>query len=103
MDIVRIMSSARTIYFGTFVHSASLKELAVISDGMLGVDGEGVICFVERGEAVQGYLSSGDQDGLGQVAREWIGGVGDGKTVLRLGRSRQGAVTFWYPGFVGKG
>ena len=94
--------SPGTIHFGTFVHNASLQELAILGDGMIGVDSQGIIRFVEQGEAVQNYTSSGNQEGLSEVAREWIRGAQDGETILNHKRSLEGAVTFWYPGFVGK-
>ena len=94
--------SSRTIYFGTFVHNASLKELAVLSDGMVGVDSQGIIRFIDQGAAVQNYRSAGKNDGLSEIAREWIRGVQGRGTILNFHGSQEGAVAFWYPGFVGK-
>lgn len=42
-------SLSKTIYFGAFVHSKTLKELEICEKGAIGVDEAGIIRFVERG------------------------------------------------------
>ncbi|KZM21994.1 Guanine deaminase [Ascochyta rabiei] len=39
---------SRTIYIGTFAHSISLTELEICENGVIGVDENGVIAFVEK-------------------------------------------------------
>lgn len=40
--------SSTTVYYGTFVHSISLANLEIVTNGVLVVDGEGVIAHVEK-------------------------------------------------------
>lgn len=37
-----------TVYYGTLVHSVSIKDLEIIENGVLVVDGQGVITLVEK-------------------------------------------------------
>ncbi len=48
MPIFETSSQPRTVYFGPFVHSATLAELDICESGAIGVDEEGVIAFVDR-------------------------------------------------------
>jgi guanine deaminase len=37
-----------TLYYGTFVHSVSITEVEIISQGVVVVDAQGLIVHVER-------------------------------------------------------
>ncbi len=41
-------TSKRTIYVGRFIHCLSLTELEICEKGVIGVDAQGSIAFVER-------------------------------------------------------
>ncbi|OCK73284.1 guanine deaminase [Lepidopterella palustris CBS 459.81] len=43
-----VLSLKKTIYLGPFVHSQSLAELEICTQGAIGVDEKGTIAFVER-------------------------------------------------------
>ena len=73
----------KTIYFGAFVHSKTLKELEICEKGAIGVDETGIIRFVERGvEAVEDVMKRYEDWRDAKVQR--IGGEG-----------------FFFPGFIG--
>jgi guanine deaminase len=72
----------KTIYFGAFVHSKTLKELEICEKGAIGVDETGIIRFVERGvEAVEDVMKRYEDWRDAKVQR--IGGEG-----------------FFFPGFI---
>jgi hypothetical protein len=72
----------RTVYHGPFVHSKALNELDICEKGVIGVDENGKIAFVER-----------DQRDAKTVAQEHGWGTCDVVTVGDNG--------FFFPGFIG--
>ncbi len=81
-QIPDIQPLKRTLYLGRFIHCVSLAELEICEDGVIGVDDNGRIGFVERG--VEDHL---------QLAKNY--GWSDCET-LRAGKDQ-----FFFPGFVG--
>lgn len=72
----------RTVYVGTFIHSASLKELDVLEDAAVAVDdGTGKILLVKK-------------DVTEEVVKLWEGETGT--RVVRAGKGQ-----FFFPGFIG--
>lgn len=80
--MVASASVGKTIYLGPFAHCVSLTDLEICAEGVIGVDEEGVIRFVER------------EVGLAQVQEKHVDWK-DAKVV----RVEDG---FFFPGFIGK-
>lgn len=78
-------ASHQTIFFGPFVHCATLSELDICESGAIGVDAEGIIAFVERDVTFET---------LDQVSEKH--GWTDCKVV------RIYDTGFFFPGFIGK-
>jgi hypothetical protein len=76
----------RTVYIGTFLSCKSLTDLDVLEDTAVGVNENGVIAFIERGQS--GQLEAAAQ------RLEW-----NDYSVVRQPDTNIG---FWFPGFVGK-
>lgn len=77
-----IATIQRTIYVGTFIHSASLTELEVLEDAAVSVDdGTGKILAVEKA------VTEG-------MVKLWEGEVGT--KIVRAGEGQ-----FFFPGFIG--
>lgn len=72
----------RTLYLGRFIHCVSLTKLEICEHGIIGVEDNGRIAFVERG--VKNYF---------QVTKKH--GWSDYKT------TRAAKDQFFFPGFVG--
>lgn len=48
-----------TIYYGTLIHSISIEQLDIVSNGVLVVNGKGVIVHVEKDvENLQEFLDT---------------------------------------------
>ena len=73
---------AQTVYVGTFIHSVSPTELEICEHGVIGVDGQGAIAFVEK-DAYDGQRIS-----------EKYGWVSPG---IILAQKEE----FFFPGFIG--
>lgn len=76
----------RTLYIGTFVHCASLTELDVCVNGVIGVDESGKIAFISRDSEEEGEQTP-TPEGWEQAKTVRINGSGQG---------------FFFPGFIGK-
>lgn len=78
----------RTIYYGTFIHNASLTELEILENAAIGVDENGNIAFVEKNRT--------DVADLDQIVEE------RGWTEYDVARGDGEGWRFWFPGFVGE-
>ena len=90
-----------TIFLGTFIHNASLEELAVFEKAMVGVDDQGIIRFVQHGQGVEEFLVNGSVESLGETARDWIRRR-ESEEIRIHDITAQETNQFWFPGFVGK-
>jgi guanine deaminase len=81
----------RTVYIGTFLHSASLGDIEVSERTAIGVDEEGIITFIEKNLTdEQTILRCIEGNG-------WDAGEYD----LVQAPEGDGVIRFWFPGFIG--
>lgn len=73
------------LYMGTFLYCTSLQDLAVLEGFAVGVDGQGIILFVEPAD-----------EKLDEKIRR------SGSLSWRTVIAPKGRVGFWFPGFVGE-
>ncbi|KNG49616.1 guanine deaminase [Stemphylium lycopersici] len=78
----------RTIYLGPFVHSTSLTTLEIAPEGAIGVDEDGIICFVEQNVSSLDNL-------ITSLPSSQVEGWTDAKIV-----SIDGSSGFFFPGFI---
>lgn len=77
-----IAAIRRTVYVGTFIHSASLTELEVLENAAVVVDNE------------TGRILAVEKDVTGEMTGVWEGEAGT--RVVKVGEGQ-----FFFPGFIG--
>ena len=81
-----------TVYSGTLIHCKSIKELDVLEHALVGVDGQGVIRFVEKDTHLNGKS-------VRDIAHGWGWDVQDGEwDLVELERDSR---SWYFPGFIG--
>ena len=78
----------RTVYVGTFLHSASLELVEVRENTAIGVDEDGIIAFVWE-------FDTENEQGLRDYVQ--LHGWAD----YQIHRAPRSNVSFWFPGFIG--
>lgn len=76
-------SPKRTLYVGPFVHSKSLQDLEICEQGIIGVDENGRIAFIER---------AGNEAAVAAEKHRW-----NSYDVVRIRDNG-----FFFPGFIGR-
>ena len=89
-----------SVFTGTFIHTPTLGALEILQDKAVGVDEDGVICFI-----VDCYKS--DEDNEIRVIEKFLKksywrlkGSSDWEYVRKW--SGKGVERWWFPGFVGE-
>ena len=78
----------QTVYTGTFIHSTSLTDLEVLENTIVGVNGNGIIEFLEQG------MQEADVQDMVEEKYGWKG--------MEIVKGDIAGRGFWFPGFVGK-